>query len=277
MPVDSLRASADYRSPSGYPDIHAPAMFKEVIRLGTTTSTMDEAADLIRSNSPKASHGTVVVADQQTLGKGRHGRQWLSDRVGDLLVSFILRPRRALVGSMPILGGLAASLAVDQLTGVESRIKWPNDVLIQGRKVSGVIAESLVQGGETVVVLGIGINLVFEPMPDSQLRVPSANLNEFAAEPIGRDAALDVLCQHVKAGYELLGRGESIIPDWRERLETLGRSVVVTFKSDATAESKHVIRGIAEDVDELGRLMLRGEDGHLVSVAAGEVTVTSRE
>ena len=252
-------------------------MFKEVIRFGTTTSTMDEAANLIRSNSAEAPHGTVIVADRQTLGKGRHGRQWLSARAGDLLVSYILRPRKALVGSMPILGGLAASRAVDQLADVESRIKWPNDVLIHGRKVSGVIAESVIQGGETAVVLGIGVNLVFEPSPDSRLRVPSANLNEFAKKTVTRDVALDELCQQVKAGFEALERGESIVPEWKARLETLGRSVVVTFKSGPESDGEHAVRGIAEDVDDQGRLMLRGDDGHLVSVAAGEVTITSRE
>lgn len=248
-------------------------MFDNVIRLGAASSTMDEAAALIRLNAPIDLHGTAIVADRQTHGRGRHGRRWLSSPVGDLLVSFVLSPRKALVASIPILGGLAASMTVDELAEVDSRIKWPNDVLVDERKVAGVIAESMIKGGESAVVLGIGINLVFKADAGDDLTVPVDNLSRLAGHPISRDSALATLSRFLSEGYAKLDKGVDVHAEWKSRLETLGRGVIVSVKSDARGENGNKLRGVAEDVDELGRLIVRQDDGHLVAVSAGDVSL----
>ena len=248
-------------------------MFNDVIHFDATSSTMDEAASLIRSKPLDSLHGTVIVADRQSLGRGRHGRRWLSSAVGDLMVSFVLTPRKGLVASIPILGGLATSKSVDELGKVESRIKWPNDVLVDGRKVAGVIAESVIQGAGTAVVLGIGVNLVFVADAGDDFPVPVDNLSRLAGSTITRDTALEVLCSCLSEGYEKLDKGMDIHGEWKSRLETLGHKVVVRFKSGVGDENGNELRGVAEDVDELGRLLLRQEDGHLVAVSAGDVSL----
>ena len=240
---------------------------------------MDEAASLIRSRPSSDLHGTVIVADHQSSGRGRHGRRWNSSATSDLLVSFVLSPRPGLVASIPILGGLAASHAVDELAGVVSRIKWPNDVLVDGCKVAGVIAESVIQGGETSVVLGIGINLVYDAgsAQDDDLLLPADNLSRLAGTRIHRDSALEVLCRFLTEGYERLDKGMDIIEGWKSRLVTLGSSVVVITQSDVDGGLGTELRGIAADVDELGRLIVRQDDGHQVAVSAGEVSLRSCE
>ena len=248
-------------------------MFKDVTYIDATSSTMDEAASLIRSKQLTELHGTVIVADRQSQGRGRHGRRWLSSAVGDLMVSFVLTPRTGLVASIPILGALATSKSVDELGIVESRIKWPNDVLVDGRKVAGVIAESVIQGADTAVVLGIGVNLVFAADAADDFPVPVDNLSRLAGSTIARDTALEVLCRSLSEGYEKLDKGLDINGEWKSRLETLGHRVVVRFKSDGLGENADELLGVAEDVDELGRLMLRQGDGHLVAVSAGDVSL----
>ena len=253
-------------------------MFTEVIRVATTTSTMDDAAALIRERSPSGAHGCVVVADRQTRGRGRHGRRWLAAREGDLLASFVMHMRSSLLGKVPMLGGLAAGLAVDELASVSSVIKWPNDVLVGGKKVCGVIAESMSQGNGTAAVLGVGMNLAFDPTQAADLRSPAANLNAFTEGLITRDAALEVLSRHVAVLYETVDRGDSgqLFECWRRRLETLGQRVTVSMNVGAGAGGDGALDGIAEDVDASGRLLIRRDDGALEAVSAGDVTVVGR-
>ena len=248
-------------------------IFNNVIRLESTTSTMDVAVDLLRHEGPALAHGTAILADSQTHGRGRHGRRWHSVRSGDLLVSYLLSPRSAIVGTMPILAGLAAAEAVDALTGVESQIKWPNDVLVGGKKVCGVIAESVSQGRETAVVLGIGMNLAFEPTETLDVRVPADNLNRIADRSISRDEAFRVLTARIEVLYEAVDSGGSIIEKWKQRLSTIGHPVAVESVKTLAGTDGDAVRGIAVDVDELGRLIVRTEGGHLEAVAAGEVTM----
>jgi len=248
-------------------------IFNNVIRLESTTSTMDVAVDLLRRNGPARVHGTAILADSQTHGRGRHGRRWHSERRGDLLVSYVLSPRVSVLGMMPILAGLAASQAVDTLAAAESRIKWPNDVLVGGKKVCGIIAESVAQGRETAVVLGVGMNLVFEPSEAMELRVLVDNLNRIADRKISRDDAFRVLTARIEALYEALESGGGIIDDWKRRLSTIGQPVTVASADTGAESDRFTVTGIAVDVDELGRLIIRTGDGHLESVAAGEVTV----
>ena len=248
-------------------------IFNNVIRLESTTSTMDVAVDLLRHEGPTLTHGTAILADSQTHGRGRHGRRWHSVRSGDLLVSYVLSPRSSVLGTMPILAGLAAAEAVDALAGVESQIKWPNDVLVGGKKVCGVIAESVSQGRETAVVLGIGMNLAFEPTATLDIRVPADNLNRIADRRIYRDDAFRVLTARVEVLYEVVDSGGSIVEEWKQRLSTIGHPVTVESVNTRADTDRDTVKGVAVDVDELGRLIIRTEGGHLEAVAAGEVTM----
>ena len=248
-------------------------MFENVIRLESTTSTMDVAADLLRRTPPADAHGTAIIADRQTSGRGRHGKRWHSEAGRDLLVSYVLSPRPSMLGMMPILAGLAAAQSVDELAAVESRIKWPNDVLVDGKKVCGVIVESVAQGRETAAVLGIGMNLAYQPMESQDLRTPADNLNRIAGRTVSRDEAFRVLSTRVMALYETLDSGVGIIDEWKQRISTIGQSVTVAFADSHSDSVRDTVSGLAVDVDDLGRLVIRTACGHLEAVAAGEVTV----
>lgn len=248
-------------------------MFENVIRLESTTSTMDVASDLLSRTPPAVAHGTAIVTDHQTHGRGRHGRRWHSEPGRDLLVSYVLNPRASILGMMPILAGLGAAKSVDDIAAAESRIKWPNDVLVNGKKVCGVIVESVSQGRDTAVVLGVGMNLTFEPSDAQDVRVPSDNLSRIANRLISRDEAFEVLSTHIKALYETLDSGVAIIDEWKARLSTIGQAVTVAYPEAHAGSCRDNVNGVAVDVDELGRLIIRTGAGHLEPVAAGEVTI----
>ena len=250
---------------------------RNIVHLRSTTSTMDVSRELIESTDDvRALDGTVVVADEQSHGRGRFGRPWDSQCCDNVLVSVMLCPRLSMTGQITTMGSLACAMTVDELTLSRSEIKWPNDVLVHGKKVSGVIAESVIIGDTFAGILGIGLN-VNSVVPTDEARPYQAISILQAADRVKRFKRADVMI--VMLGflnelYESLDRGESIIPEWRDRLVTLGSEVEVAMVSEnATGE---VLFGLAEDVDEFGRLLIREPNGVLRAVAAGEVTLRSR-
>ncbi len=249
---------------------------RKIVHLRRTTSTMDVSRELIQSASDvQALDGTVVVADEQSRGRGRFGRTWDSQCCDDLLASVILCPRLSMTGQITIMGSLACAMAVDALTLARSEIKWPNDVLIHGKKVSGVIAESVITGDAFAGVLGIGLNINSVIPADETRAYQAISIRQVAdrTKRFRRAKVMAVLLGYLNELYEALDRGESIIPEWRDRLITLGSEVRVAMAAENA--SGEVICGIAEDVDEFGRLLLRDRDGVMRAVAAGEVTLRS--
>lgn len=226
-------------------------------------STNDLALRLTQVPVPE---GTVVVAEEQTAGRGRRGRSWASPR-GGVWLSVILSPTLALE-RVPIVGfaaAIAAAVAIRKTTGLLARLKWPNDVLVDGRKVVGVLTEAAPAPGWVVVGIGINANVSRDALPE----VPgdrAASLQTLLGRPIDREALTRTLLLELDRWYDTLTSAgvESVLRRWREMADTLGRAVRV---ETATA----TICGVAHDVDEAGALLVRLTDGTLHRVVAGEV------
>jgi BirA family biotin operon repressor/biotin-[acetyl-CoA-carboxylase] ligase len=208
----------------------------------------------------------VVFADQQSAGRGRLGRSWESPS-GNLFVSVLLPPLPAeQVTALPLAAGLAVAEALDGL-GVTPQLKWPNDVMIGGRKLGGILAEGLSgAAGLEAVVLGIGLNVRVVPptLPDG------VAVTSLWAET-GRDEDLVALLASVLAclwaWYDrLAAHGPArVVSAWRTRCLPWWGRVVEARAGD------ELLRGIALDVDERGALLLAREDGSQVAVLSGEV------
>lgn len=215
---------------------------------------------------------SVLVTDDQTAGKGRLGRQWVAPAGTTLAISVLLKPAAMpleQLGWLPLLAGLAMTRSVRSLLpGVEVSLKWPNDVLVGGLKVSGILAELLPRGG---VVVGAGLNLT---MTAEQLPVPTAtSLLLNGADPHDLpDRALSAYLGQFRALYETLSTSglDATGAGLREAVShacgTLGRSVRVELP-DGTE-----LYATAESIDELGRLVVVARDGSRHQVAAGDVT-----
>ena len=226
-------------------------------------STMDEAR---RQAQKGAREGTVIVAEEQTAGRGRIKRAWLSPK-GSIALSIILYPEVAYLSSLIMVASLGVAHAIEKVTGLKPEIKWPNDVLIKGKKVCGILIESDVRGNTVAyAIIGIGINTNFRLTDFPEILPHATSLADELGEEISRVAIIRHLLVETERLYLALPDGDPIYREWQDKLVTLGRKVQV--KSGET-----FLKGIAESVARDGSLLLRHSDGSVTSVVAGDVTL----
>jgi BirA family biotin operon repressor/biotin-[acetyl-CoA-carboxylase] ligase len=166
-----------------------------------------------------------------------------------------------------MVAALATSRCIEKAAGLKTVIKWPNDVLIRGKKVSGILTESALRGQSVDwAVIGIGINVNFDPKAYPEIADIATSLSVELGKKVSQLEVLLHLLNEVEYFYSALRRGDPIYQEWRAKLETLGKVVQVKTGTD-------VEKGYAESVDEDGALLLRRPDGTLVRIIAGEVTL----
>jgi BirA family biotin operon repressor/biotin-[acetyl-CoA-carboxylase] ligase len=232
-------------------------------RLATTTSTNDEAKRGARSGAP---HGATWVAEEQTAGRGRQGRSWVSPRGENLLFSVLLRvdcvPWR--LPPVAIVAGLAVRDAVARAAPrADVRIKWPNDVLVGTKKIAGILVEAITVGRRTeAVVVGAGVNVHTRVFPeDIAERATSVSL--VSSEPPDRDVLLGQILEGIDHElHVVLARGLGIVRARVDAADALRGGRVRTDSGDA---------GVASGIDDEGRLLVRRDDGVFTRWSAGEV------
>ena len=243
---------------------------RRLLHYQTLTSTMDEA---IRLADEGAEEGTVVVAEEQTAGRGRFGRTWVSPK-GNLLLSIILRPSLYSLRYLSIMAGVAAARGVAAATGLHSSLKWPNDVRVGGKKVGGVLVENSLQANLVqYAVVGIGINVELDSAALGPLSTTATGLNAELGRLVPRERLLRHLLEESDSLYHSLQQGSSPLDEWRGLLDTLGKQVRVQVSRPGPSGEVRVYTGMAEDVDAAGNLLLRTAAGRRVALSAGEVTV----
>jgi len=236
---------------------------QRVIYYPRLTSTMDVAKREARQGTAE---GTIVVADEQTAGKGRLKHVWLSPE-GNIALSIILYPSLPYLPFLVMLASLAVVHSIEAVTGLKSQVKWPNDILINGRKVCGILIESEVRGDTvdyTIVGIGVNVNLRLSAFPEIQ-SIATSLYDELGRE-VSRLSLVQRLLVEIERLYLSLPAGRSVYEEWRDRLVTLGKGVQV--KSGET-----MYEGIAESVADDGSLLLRQSDGSLTRIVAGDVTL----
>lgn len=226
----------------------------------TLDSTNALAADLIPDRAPP---GSVVVADYQFAGRGRLTRRWHAEPYSALTATVVLGPHQP-PWTAPLAAGLAALEAVEA-QGVAAALKWPNDVLIQGRKCGGILIESRAVAGIPWLLAGVGLNVhSVDPALDT-----ATYLDAFLERSAHREDVLERLLLRLDYWCDLAAYdGTALHAAWRSRLTTLGRRVTVT----APATS---FTGTASDVADDGALIVILDDGSVRVVQAGDVTLSS--
>ena len=248
-------------------------------------STNDELKRLAEAGAPE---GTLALADEQTAGRGRLGRTWVAPPGSSLLMSLLFRPdwlAPTQAQQITMLCALAAADAVVEVAGTQPSLKWPNDLLLDGKKLAGVLTELGFAGDKlawAVVGVGLNVNVDFAgqaglpalgPQPALDRHGPGAHvagtatsLSMAVGQPVSRLRLLHAYLAGVEARYEALRAGQSPHREWAARLATLGQTVAV-YAPDG------VYQGIAESVDETGALLLRQPSGEVVRILAGDVTL----
>jgi BirA family biotin operon repressor/biotin-[acetyl-CoA-carboxylase] ligase len=234
----------------------------------SVTSTMDVASDAVQSG---AAEGLVVLADEQTAGRGRRGRTWSSPPGGGLYLSIVLRPPddargSIVVATITLAAGVAVREAILHATGLAADLKWPNDLLVGRRKVAGILAEGAAIGSALqTVVLGIGINVQSAAHPD-EIVSRATSLESELGRPVERMRLLEELLVAVAARYDDLRRGEvdGILRAWRAAAPFAHGAAVEWDAPDG------VRRGVTAGVDDAGALLVRTRAG-VDRLVAGEV------
>jgi BirA family biotin operon repressor/biotin-[acetyl-CoA-carboxylase] ligase len=256
-------------SPRGYqlsmsPDTPYPWEFPEreglIHYFPEVSSTMDIARDMARKGAP---HFSVVIAGRQTSGRGRLRRSWHSSD-GGLYFTLILRPDLPLQWCSRV--NFAASLAlcrvIRKLTGLNAAVKWPNDLLIDGRKLSGMLSEmEAVAEMVSFVSVGIGINVNNDP---TAVEPNACSLFQLLGKPVSRKEILARFLNELQTYLDRSdGNLEKAVSEWKELTCTLGRNVSVITPQETST-------GLAIDIDPAGALILKLADGSLKKVLYGD-------
>lgn len=262
-PLDGVALTKQVVRPDG--------LWREVLVVERTGSTNTDCAARARAGAPE---GLVLAAEEQTAGRGRLGRTWLSPPRAALTFSVLLRPvgvppvRR---GWLPLLAGVAAAAAVRQVSGLDVRLKWPNDLLLGPRKLAGILAEQ--SGGAVIAGIGVNVSATRGDLPATgAAALPATSLLLEGSASLDRERLLGEILAQIERWYQAW-RDTQIPGDpqasglraaYLGLCSTLGRDV----RADLPAGT--VIRGTAAGIDAGGRLIVRTPDGE-VAVSAGDV------
>jgi BirA family biotin operon repressor/biotin-[acetyl-CoA-carboxylase] ligase len=233
-------------------------------RVETVAETSSTNADVSERFRSGATEGLVLVADHQTKGRGRLGREWVTSPRSSLIVSFLLVPDGLAPERwpwLPLLTGIATAEAVRRVTGVRVDLKWPNDVLVDERKVGGILVERVDEGGRAGAVVGIGINV---SQSREELPVPEASSLALVADsPVDRSELLHALTDEIGRRYDDLVAGADLREPYLARCVTIGQQVRVAVPGGE-------VIGEATAIDEDGRLVVHTADGE-EHLGAGDV------
>lgn len=234
--------------------------------LEVTTSTNSDALVWAADGAPDSS---LVVADQQTAGRGRLGRHWETHPNSALAFTLIFHPSMEECHSVPLfspLGALAVCQAIQHLCKISAQVKWPNDVLLHGKKVCGVLAESDWQDGKLrALVLGIGVNVSPPSLPSaSGLQYPATSLESEYGHPVNREKLLYHILKQIFA-LRLILPSEEFIRLWESNLAFKGEAITLT------STNQDVVSGFLKGINKDGELMLLLESGEERYFRIGEI------
>lgn len=232
-------------------------------------STNDVAFSLGIAGTPE---GAVVIADSQRKGKGRFQRLWYSPPAVNIYTSIILRPeiRLANASQIPIFAGVAVAEVVEQYCPGSIRLKWPNDILLDGKKLSGILSQLKTKGNKVdFIVLGIGINvnMKYEQLPED-IRDDAISLSMKTGAQVSRQELLFSVYENLEKWYKklMLDGFEAVKAKWLSLSFMTGENVKVSFLGET-------FRGVVKGIDDSGSLMIRNDNNEIILVSAGEATI----
>jgi len=230
-----------------------------------TSSTNDLARESGKEEAPER---TLFVADHQTSGRGRLGRGWLEPPGGSLLFSILFRRHPSQSFLLTMLCSVAACEAIEKVSGVRVEIKWPNDLMAGGRKLAGVLTEAVWQPGNGFIVVGMGINVNFDPSSVPGIPDNATSLLLESGRRFSRPGLLHEILLHMDLllGLNPVDLEREVRSRWASRLWRRRQRVVAS-------DGGQTFEGVFEDVAEDGALLLRLDDGSLMPLRVGDLRI----
>ena len=260
---DSSPPDSDYDVASLREALSGRTVGRRIIHFDRIGSSMDATRRLAEAGEPE---GLVSIVEEQTAGRGRFNRAWVSPRGQNVSFSLLLTPSVDRLPYMNMAATLAVAGALTRAAGLKTTIKWPNDVRVGGRKISGILIETASRpDGRLFAVPGIGINVNFDPSEHPEIADLATSVYRETGQKADRTLILREVLEQMDELYAEVKAGASLTDRWAAEMETLGRQVTVRWKDQ-------VLEGHARSVDDRGNLVLEQADGTSVTVSAGEVT-----
>ena len=242
---------------------------KEVFFIDTTESTMKLAWDYV---DREKTDGILIITDYQTQGRGRYNRKWISQPKKDLLLSLVVKSPTNILNQLL----MVASLSVFDLLlslDLQPQIKWPNDVLVDGKKIAGTIAESrIISQKFSYAVIGIGLNVNLLLDESSPIISSYTSILKEKKVEYDRYELLKQLLINLDDYYSYILSGKNIIPKWKDKIINIGKSIRVSFTNK---EQDNYVIGKAIDIDNEGMIVILDENMKEWHVSSGEVTVNT--
>jgi BirA family transcriptional regulator, biotin operon repressor / biotin---[acetyl-CoA-carboxylase] ligase len=261
------------------PDLCIPELIKllpqatiignKLLFFASVSSTNAVAMEMASQGCPE---GTIVMAETQTAGKGRLGRSWISPPGKNLYISIVLRPAISPrdATALTLLSAVACISAIRQSYSVAATIKWPNDIIVENRKLGGILTEikaDIDRITHAVVGIGINVNLTRADMPDEIKAIATSIIDQTGELSSRTDLAAAVIREFDKWYGLLMNKGKQVVIDeWLSLSSTIGKHVMV-------ATGRALLEGYAEGIDDEGLLILKLADGTYHKVSAGDVTL----
>ena len=234
----------------------------------TTSSTNNDAKTHALNGDPE---GTLIVANEQTAGRGRFDRRWFTPKGSGLAVSFILRSKLSnhQISQIPMLGGLATAYAIEQLCNISPKLKWPNDIWIEQKKIAGILVEtSYTENLPEWQILGVGINVNSRPLKVTNPSYDVSCLADIIGHKVDRVNLLQQLVHNVGLLYSQLDQN-SIREEWQNRMLWKNQYIEVI-------DSGHnPIEGIALGIESNGALIIQLSNGDQLKIYSGEIRLKS--
>ena len=224
-------------------------------------STMDKAWILL---GQKKQEGIVVSTRDQYQGRGRNGKTWLGKPGHSLAFSVTLCPTADKLLLLTPAFSLALARCFQAIQDSNVGIKWPNDIFLDGKKVAGILVETVWQGSEVNMVLGIGINLTLDMNEFTEIQNKATSLQDHTDQPIEIKLLETRILVELQRVYTLVQNGWSPVPEWREYLTTIGQWVKIR-------QGSSIYEGKVIDVDASARLLLEDRSGNITPIASGEL------
>jgi len=225
-------------------------------------STMNQ---IKRFSTSQKKEGAIVIAEIQRIARGRFQRKWINEPKKSLCFSLFLKPKFIELKFINMAVAVSISDAIDQLTEIKSKIKWPNDILINSKKVSGILIETeLINNQVSSCIIGIGINVTTKSFIDPNLSNATSILVESGIS-LDRNTLLIQILKNLNNLYSIIQNGVSLKDLWGQKLETIGKEIAVK-------QGEKIITGTGIDVTEEGDLIIRENNGKTTQLSSGEVT-----
>ncbi|PZC43213.1 MAG: BirA family transcriptional regulator [Chloroflexi bacterium] len=234
-------------------------------------STMEACNRLAILGEP---NGTIVSTNYQESGRGRFKRKWVSPSGDNIQMSILLRPNQQELKYLNIFASMAVLATCEQTLGVDGSIKWPNDVQINGKKIAGILTETVLEGEKVVSsVIGIGLNVNLDVKMQPDIEETATSLKYEKGRYINRSIILKKLIKKLNLYYSKISDGRSLTQRWSDKLSTIGEEVTLSFGENP---DETVLVGLAESINDDGGLIIRKADGSLFTANAGEVTLAKK-